>query len=63
MEEKLEPLKRLDRGESVQKIADHYGVGRRTVGDWKMKRAEIEAWCSSRVDETSLKDRKTMKRS
>lgn len=32
MEDKLEALKRLDKGETSQKIADHYGVGCRTFG-------------------------------
>lgn len=44
MEDQLEALKRLNKDETLQKIADHYSVGR-TVGDWKMNRAEIEAWC------------------
>lgn len=63
MEDKLEALRKLDKGETLQKVADYYGVGRRTVGDWKKNRSDIEAWCSSRVSDSSLKDRKTMKKS
>lgn len=63
IKDKLEALKRLDKGETLQKVADHYGVGRRTVGDWKKRRLELEKWCSSRVTETAFKDRKTMKNS
>lgn len=35
MEQKLEAIKRLDKGETMQKVADDFGVGRVTVGDWK----------------------------
>lgn len=33
MEQKLEAIKRLDKGETMQKVADDFGVGRVTVGD------------------------------
>ncbi|KAJ8880940.1 hypothetical protein PR048_017413 [Dryococelus australis] len=42
MEQKLEAIKRLDKGETLQKVADDFGVGQATVGDWKKKRLEIE---------------------
>ena len=35
MEQKLEAIKRLDKGETMQNVADDFGVGRVTVGDWK----------------------------
>lgn len=63
MQEKLNALRRLDKGETLQKVADDFGVGRRTVGDWRKNRSEIEKWCSSRVTDIDLKDRKTMKKS
>ncbi|KAJ8877275.1 hypothetical protein PR048_021729 [Dryococelus australis] len=42
MEQKLEAIKRLDKGERLQKVADDCGVGWATVGDWKKKRLEIK---------------------
>uniref|UniRef100_A0A1B6DA07 HTH CENPB-type domain-containing protein n=1 Tax=Clastoptera arizonana TaxID=38151 RepID=A0A1B6DA07_9HEMI len=62
MQDKLKALKRLDKGETMQKVTDDYGVGRRTVGDWRKIQSELEKWCSSRVTETNLKDRKTIKK-
>ncbi|KAM6459279.1 jerky protein homolog-like [Liasis olivaceus] len=62
MEQKIEAIKRLDKGETMQKVADNYGVGRVTVGDWKRKRLKIEKWCSSRVMDGALKERKMMKK-
>jgi transposase len=37
MERKLKALQRLYKGETMQNVAEEYGVGRVTVGDWKMK--------------------------
>uniref|UniRef100_H9GL84 HTH CENPB-type domain-containing protein n=1 Tax=Anolis carolinensis TaxID=28377 RepID=H9GL84_ANOCA len=62
MEQKLEALKRLDKGETIKKVANDYGVGKVTVGDWKRHRLEIEKWCSFRVTNGALKERKTMKK-
>nr|XP_016847311.1 PREDICTED: jerky protein homolog-like isoform X1 [Anolis carolinensis] len=62
MEQKLEAIKRLDKGEKMKDVADEYGVARVTVGDWKRNRLEIEKWCSSRITDGSLKERKTMKK-
>lgn len=58
MEDKLEAIKRLDRG----KMALDYGVGCVTVRDWKGQREEIKKWCFARVSDDVLKDRKTMKK-
>ena len=32
---KLEVLNRLDKGETVTKLASEYGVGKATISDWK----------------------------
>lgn len=61
MEMKLDALKRLDKGESVNKIALDFGVGQTTIGGWKKKRSEIESWCVKRICTESLKERKNMK--
>ena len=50
MEEKLKALKRIDKGETFLKVAQDCGVRHVTVGDWKRNRAQIEKWCSERVN-------------
>lgn len=59
MKDKFEAIKRLDRFEMLQKVTLDYGVGHVTVGDWKRQRKEIGKWCSARVSNDELKDRKT----
>ena len=61
MEMKLDALKRLGKGKSVNKIAMDLGVGRTTIIGWKKKRSEIESWCVKRACTDSLKERKSMK--
>lgn len=61
IETKLEALKRLDKGETLNKVALDLGVGRQTVGDWKKKRSEIESWCAKRPNYNELDQRKSMK--
>jgi hypothetical protein len=58
MEQKLEALQKLDKGETKQKVAEEYGVGHVTVGDYKKKRTEIEKWCSARASNEGMKERK-----
>lgn len=60
LEEKLQAIKRMDCGESVNKIALELGVGKTTVGDWRRNRAEIEKWCSKQASDSGVKVRKTM---
>jgi transposase-like protein len=38
IEKKLEALKRINKGNSMQKIASELGVRRVTVGDWNRKK-------------------------
>lgn len=61
MEQKLDALKRLENGESVNKIALELNVGRSTVLGWKKKKSDIESWCVKRICTESIKERKTMK--
>lgn len=61
IETKIAAIKRLDAGESMQKIADELGVGRVTVGDWKRNRKALEKWSFDRHSENAVKIRKTMK--
>ncbi|GFR09827.1 jerky protein homolog-like [Trichonephila clavata] len=63
MEQKLQALKRLDKGENVSSVAKDLGVGKSTIGDWKKKRTEIESWCVNRMSTETLKERKSMKES
>uniref|UniRef100_K7FE06 HTH CENPB-type domain-containing protein n=1 Tax=Pelodiscus sinensis TaxID=13735 RepID=K7FE06_PELSI len=57
IEQKLDALKRLHKGESTRKIASEL-----SVGDWKRKRSELEKWCSDQPSSAGLKDRKMMKK-
>lgn len=61
MEMKFEALKRLDKGESVNKLMLELGVGRTTLLGWKKNRSNIELWCSKRLCSESVKGRKNMK--
>lgn len=61
MEQKLDALKRLENGESVNKIALDINVGRSTLLGWKKKKSDIESWCLKRICTESIKERKTMK--
>ena len=42
MEDKLNAIRRLEKGKILQKVADDYGVGWVTVGDWKKNKEQIE---------------------
>lgn len=61
MEAKFGALKRLERGESVNKIALDLNIGRSTVLGWKKKKSEIESWCLKRQCTESIAERKTMR--
>lgn len=63
IKEKLEALKRIDRGETLKKIAADYGVGETTVGDWRRYRNKIEQFSSVASVNISTSDRKSMKKS
>lgn len=63
IKEKLEALKRIDRGETLKKIAADYGVGETTVGDWRQYRNIIEQFSSVASVNISKSDRKSMKKS
>lgn len=41
MQQKLEAIKSLYKVENMPKIADDYGVGRVTIGDWVTIKAAI----------------------
>lgn len=59
---KLEAIKRLDKGETIKKLAAEYGVGKVTVGDWRRHRLEIEQFCSQQCSEDTAQTRKSMKK-
>lgn len=48
VDEKLKALKRLDDGETTEKIASSLKVAQSTVRMWKKNRSDIEKWCLSR---------------
>lgn len=46
---KLEALKRLDKGETLKKLAAEYGVSEVTVGDWRRNREKIDRFSSGKL--------------
>ncbi|XP_046686190.1 jerky protein homolog-like [Homalodisca vitripennis] len=62
LETKLSAIKRLDKGESLKKVAADLGVAEVTVGDWRRKRKDIEQWVNKSVSDGSDLLRKTMKK-
>ncbi|XP_035210554.1 jerky protein homolog-like [Stegodyphus dumicola] len=61
MEMKLDALKGLDKGNSVNKITMDSDVVWITLIGWKTKRPRIETWHVKRACTDSLKERKSMK--
>lgn len=59
IDKKLEAIQRLDRGETLQKVASSYNVSSNTVGDWRRDRKKIEGFVIKSAVVGS--DRKTMK--
>lgn len=62
LSEKLIVLQRLDKGESLQKIAKEINVGITTIKDWRKNRKNIESYSVTVESEKSLKNRKTLKK-
>lgn len=62
LNEKLAVLQRLDKGESLQKIAKELNVGVTTIKDWRKNRKDIESYTVTIDGENALKKRKTLKK-
>lgn len=62
LNEKLAVLQRLDKGESLQKIAKELNVGVTTLKDWRRNRKDIESFTVTIDNENALKNRKTLKK-
>uniref|UniRef100_A0A1B6BY84 HTH CENPB-type domain-containing protein n=1 Tax=Clastoptera arizonana TaxID=38151 RepID=A0A1B6BY84_9HEMI len=62
LSEKLAVLQRLDKGESLQKIAKELNVGVTTIKDWRKNRKDIESHTMTIDGENALKNRKTLKK-
>lgn len=62
LQQKLEVLQRLDRGESLVKLAAELGVGVTTVKDWRKKREDLESYSMTVETEDALKNRKMLKK-
>ncbi|GFT45153.1 hypothetical protein TNCV_4775461 [Trichonephila clavipes] len=45
LKDKLEVLKRLDKGEGVTKLATEFNVGKATICDWRKNRRKLEQYC------------------
>jgi len=55
-------LQRLDKGESLQKIAKELNVGVTTIKYWRKNRKDIESYTVTIDGENALKKRKTLKK-
>lgn len=62
LNEKLAVLQRLDKGESLQKIAKELNVGVTTIKDWRKNRKSFETFTITIDGENALKNRKTLKK-
>lgn len=62
LQQKLEVLQRLDRGESLVKLAAELGVGVTTVKDWRKNREDLESYSMTVETEDALKNRKMLKK-
>lgn len=58
----LKPHKGLEKSKTRHKVAEEYGVGYITVGNWKKKRSETEKWWSARALNEGHKETKMMKK-
>lgn len=63
IKDKLEALKRIDQGETLEKIAADYSVAETAVGDWRQYRNKIEQFSSVECVNILLSNRKSMKES
>lgn len=54
LQEKLDSIKQLDRGDIIKKVACVLGIGEVTGGDWWRNRAQI-VWVSQRSQMTGDK--------
>lgn len=62
LKDKLEVLKRLDKGESATKLSLEFGVGKATITDWKKNRSKLEQFCTT-TSQSTLEKRQTAKQS
>lgn len=62
IEQKLNVLQRLDKGESVAKLASEIGVGITTIKDWRKNRKDLESFCLTVEGEKAVKNRRTLKK-
>jgi hypothetical protein len=60
LKEKLELLKRIDKGESATKLALEFGVGKAAISQWKKNLTKIEQFCAT-ISVESLDNRHTSK--
>ncbi|GFY17524.1 hypothetical protein TNCV_3518791 [Trichonephila clavipes] len=62
LKDKLEVLKRLDKGEGVTKLATEFNVGKATICDWRKNRRKLEQYCANSSGETQKTDRQQSNR-
>lgn len=58
LKDKIEALRRLDKGESAMKLSIEFGVGKATISDWEKNHAKIGQFCvgptSEALEHTSM---------
>lgn len=62
MQDRLNILQRLDKGESVQRICREFNVGKSTVYDWRKNTKSIEDFGMQTETESVLPTRSTLKK-
>lgn len=63
IQQKLEIIEKLEKGQSVKVLANDYGIGEQTVRDLKKKKSELLSFACSSDTASGMKKRKTMKKS
>jgi len=63
LEEKIDAIRRVEKDETIKKVAQELGVGAVTVGDWLRNWNKLEEWISQRTSQKKIDGtkRKTMK--
>lgn len=61
IEQKLEAVERLVKGDSISQVALDLGVSVGTVADWRYKREDFENWCTKYATNEQCRLRKSTK--
>lgn len=62
VEQKLNAIERIDKGESVSKICSELNVGKSTVNDWRRNRKTLMDFCTQIESEKVLSERRYLRK-